>query len=139
MNAVHISNENEGFEQILSSPEISNFTGDQKEYFDQLITKSDAIGMYVLLDTVEETVRNNLYHSFEKGTKGKYQKIVDELYRKGAAQITDCITVIEENLGGDDSAVLEIIEGFDNDTMTIIEGRLNPEMVMEFNKVRNNG
>jgi len=134
--AVHISNENEGFEPILSSPEINDFTGEQKSYYDQLITNNDSIGMYVLLTTVEETVRNNLYHSFEKGTKGKYQRIVDDLYRKGAAQIMDCVTVIEENLGGDDSAVLEIIEGFDNDTLKIIEDRLNPEMVMEFNKVK---
>jgi len=135
--AVDMLNQQEGNnEPIQTSPEVKDYTPDQKEYYDQLITNSDSIAMFVLLTTVEETVKTNLYHSFIKGEKGKYQRIVDDLYRKGAAQISDCITVIEENLGGDDSAVLEIIEGFDNDTLKIIEDRLNPEMVMEFNKIK---
>lgn len=135
--AVDMLNQQEGnVEPIQSAPEVKDFTLDQKEYYDQLITNSDPIGMFVLLDTIDETVRNNLYHSFEKGTKGKYQQIVNGLYRDGAAQIRDCITVIEEHLGGDDSAVLEIIEDFDSDTLNLIESRLNPEMVMEFNRVR---
>lgn len=136
--AVDMLNQMEGNEEIIkSAPEVKDFTLDQKEYYDQLITNSDAMGMYVFLTTIDETIKNNLYHSFEKGSKGKYQRLSDDLYRNGAAQITDCLTVIEENLGGDDSAVIEIIEDMDKDTLKIIEDRLNPEMVMEFNKLTN--
>ena len=134
--AVDMLNQQEGnSEPIQTSPEVQDFTLDQKEYYDQLITNNNGIGMYVFLTSIDEGVRNNLYHSFSKGQKGKYQSISDSLYKGGYSQLTDCITLIEENLGGDETAVLEIIEDFDADTLKIIEDRLNPEMVMEFNKV----
>jgi len=138
--AVDMLNQQEGNLEILNptSPETADYTDDQKKYYDQLISKSDSLGMYVLLTNIDESVRNNLYHSFEKGSKGRYQKIVDGLYTQGYKLLLNCITSIEQNLGGDDFAVIEIIEGMDIDTIRLIENQLNPEMVMEFNKVINN-
>lgn len=109
--AVHLSNENEGFEPILTSPNVMDFTADQKSYYDQLIEKSDALEMYVFVNNIEESVRNNLYHSFEKGTKGKYQRIVDELERKGYSIFTDCIQAMNDAASNnDDTGVMEVYE-----------------------------
>jgi len=39
-NAVMLSNENEGFDALVSSPPLGQFTGEQKSYFDNLISRS---------------------------------------------------------------------------------------------------
>lgn len=81
--AVQISNDNEEFEPIVNNPDLGQYTDEAKAYFDQLIEKSEALEMYVLQRTTPNTEFNNLYHSFEKGTKGRYQKIVDTLTADG--------------------------------------------------------
>jgi len=123
MQAVHLSNENEGFEPIMTSPKTMDFTAGQKSYYDRLIENNDALEMYVLLTTVEESVRNNLYHSFEKGTKGKYQQIVDTLYLNGKAVFDDCITAMNET--EDESAVLEVAEELSNDAIELMGNKLS--------------
>lgn len=133
--AVHLSNENEGFEPILTSPEITEFTCNQKNYYDQLIEKNDALEMYVLLSTVEEGVRNNLYHSFEKGTKGKYQQVVDSLYRKGFSIFNDCIEAINDGAtSNDDLAVKEVSESLSNDALEMMRDKLTPEAMEIINE-----
>lgn len=124
--AVHLSNENEGFTPILTSPEIKDFTGEQKSYYDQLIVNNDSINMFVLLSTVEETVRSNLYHSFEKGSKGKYQRIVDDLYSIGAKKVIEYVDTLE-SCTDDDSAMMEIIEELSKDALSIVLDRLSGE------------
>lgn len=110
--AIQLSNENEGFEPLLTSPDIGKFTAEQKEYFDQLIEKSDAMGMFLFIDSIDENVYINLYHSFEKGSKGKYQKIVNTLQEDGRAQMHDCVEQINSSAThGDDSGITELIEG----------------------------
>jgi len=122
--AVHLSNENEGFEPMLTSPDIKDYTADQKSYYDQLIEKSDALEMYVFLTNIEETVRNNLYHSFEKGTKGKYQQIVDSLYKSGFSVFEDCIQSINDGAASnDDLAVMEVYESLSNDCYALMVDR----------------
>ena len=83
--SVQISNDNEGFEALVSSPDLGQYTDEAKKYLDQLITDSDALEMYVLQRTTPNSEFNNLYHSFEKGTKGKYQRIIDTLTADGKA------------------------------------------------------
>lgn len=109
--AVHISNENEGFEELATtSPEVTKFTADQKGFYDQMIEEENAIGMFLFLDSITEGVQNNLYHSFasakgkKDGSKGKgyYQKIVDDLQQSGRAQLEDCKTEIAEAFKMDD-------------------------------------
>jgi recombination protein RecT len=127
--AVHMSNENEGFEPILTSPEIKDYTAEQKSYYDQLIEQSNALEMYVFCSTIEETVKNNLYHSFEKGTKGKYQQIVNSLYNKGFSIFTDCVNSMNENAGSDESAVLEIAEDLSSDAISLMRDKLSSESI----------
>ena len=138
--AVHISNENEGFEPLVTSPEITQSTADQKAYFDQLIEKSDPIGMFCFMTSIESGVQTNLYNSFEKGSITKYKQIVTSLVTDGRAQIADCQVVIEERAAeGDDLGVKElteelskeavdyIIENTDDDTRKFIQGMDNGE------------
>jgi hypothetical protein len=108
--AVSISNDNEGFEPIVNNPDVSEFTAEQKEHFDHLIEKNDALGMIVFQKTIDASIYTGLYHSFEKGTKGKYQKIIDTLAKDGLAKaqtIADqLLSYVEED---DNSGVVEII------------------------------
>jgi len=124
--AVEISNQNEGFTPILSSPNMGQYTADQKAYFDQLIEKSDSWGMFVFRQTLDEVSFTNLYHSFEKGAKGKYQRVVDELTRKGADTLTSMVLDIESaTQSGDTGGVQEIIEGMPAAEVDIIRSRLS--------------
>lgn len=134
--AVHISNENEGFEPILTSPELGKYTSDQKALFDQYIVQRDSIAMFTLQKTLEESTFTNLYHSFEKGQKGKYQKIVGELLVEGSAKILDCATAIKDAIeSGDDFAAMEIAEGMAADTMALIKSHLGPQEVTELSRI----
>lgn len=135
--AVNISNENEGFEPILTSPKITEFTGEQKTYYDQLIEQSDGLGMLALRESIEETVWNNLYHSFQKGTKGKYQQIVNALTLSGENLLVDITTAIQDGLTErDDAKVKELIEDVSDDVYTLITNKFDDEQAQEINAIR---
>ena len=135
--AVHMSNENEGFEPILTEPNIGEYTADQKAYFDKLIETSDAMGMMVLQQTIEERTFTNLYHSFVKGMKGKYQQIVDSLLSAGSNRLMDCVQAIKDGLdANDDAAVFEVVEDMNNDLLGIIYSRLNAAQVQATQKIK---
>lgn len=126
--AVHLSNENEGFEPIQTSPEVGQINAEQKGYFDQLITNSDAIGMFVLQQTTAEAEFVSLYHSFEKGTKGKYQAIINSLLESGRNAFEDLYLGVCEVLEGDDKyALIELIEDLSEEAKGLIIQRLNAE------------
>lgn len=126
-NAVALSNSNEGFEPIQTSPSLGQYTGEQKTYFDQLISKSDALEMFVFTKTLDESTFTNLYHSFEKGQKGKYQKIVDDLSQKGFAQMRDMAEQINEFADdGRDDAIAESIEVLSSDAIEHLVGLVTP-------------
>ncbi len=109
--AVHISNENEGFEPLVNNPEINESRADQKAYFDQLIEKSDAIGMFVFMASLDHGVQASLFNSFERGSIKKYKDIVRALQNNGRAQLVDCQLAVEDSTSnGDDLGVKEIIE-----------------------------
>lgn len=131
--AIHLSNENEGFEPILSAPALSNYNAEQKAYFDGLITNSDALGMFVLQCTMDESMFTNLYNSFEKGSVTKYKRIVGDLLSKGASIVEDCATAIMEGIEqGDDSAIAEIVDGMSSDAINILRERLPQNMKTTF-------
>lgn len=137
--AVNISNENEGFEPILTSPSLGENSLDQKQYFDQLIEKSDALGMYVfvqsLRDKNQDSVVTNLYHSFEKGQKGKYQRIIDQLLQSGESQFRDYVDGIRTALEGDDKGGFDqLASELDQATTALIQSRLNVQERSTFNK-----
>ncbi len=126
-NAVELSNSNEGFEPIRTSPSLGEYTGEQKTHFDHLITKSNALEMFVFTKTLEESTFTNLYHSFEKGQKGKYQRIVDDLVSKGAAEIRDIaetVNTLAED--GQDVAINETVTGLSKDAIERLIGMVTP-------------
>jgi len=92
--AVELSNENEGFEAIVSSPEIMRHNAEQKNYFDQLISKNDCIGMYAFMGSVSDSIQSSLYNSFEKGTVTKFKSLVSGMTKTGFEQFTACLDAI---------------------------------------------
>lgn len=129
--AVSLSNDNEGFEPILTSPNLGEYTAETKEYFDQLISKNDALGMYVLqftLNQSSESTFNNLYHSFEKGQKGKYQGVVNELIKKGQGLMFDTVNAFIELVRSDDDlGAKQIIEDLQEDAIKILRTMLDAD------------
>jgi len=130
--AVDLSNQNEEFEPLLTSPEIHGYSEDQKKHFDMLITNSDSIGMFCLMTSLDEGVQTSLYNSFEKGTIGKYKKIVTNLITEGQSRITDIKTVIEEAAeSGDDLAANELLENISQEAIDYIKANTSAD-VREF-------
>ena len=125
--AVDLSNVNEGFEPILSAPSGGEYTAEQKEYFDQMIEQGDAIGMVVFEQTIDnETTFTNLYHSFEKGTKTKYMRIIDALLKSGHDKVMSICADIEGSIS-DDVAIAEIWEELTADEQGYIMTKLSSE------------
>ena len=126
--AVELSNVNEGFEAIVTEPDVGQFSAEQKEYFDQLIGDGSALAMYVMGKTTDYATWVNLNHSFEKGKKGKYRAMVDGLVKDGQAmamQIADSIS--EAAAGEDDLGCREIVGELTIDEMTAINEMLDDE------------
>ena len=134
--AVNISNENEGFEEIKNAPEVSGVTGSQKEYFDALIKDDDAIGMKVLSLTLSTADFMSLYHSFERGTKGKYQAMVDSLTRQGHDLIHDIrLNLINACEADDIDGAREILMELSEDELTVVTKELSSEVLLFINPV----
>jgi recombination protein RecT len=128
--AVAVMNEYEGSaEQIVSNPTLGEYTAETKEYFDQLITKSDAINMYVLRKTLaeeNESVFTNLYHSFEKGKKGKFQAIVDDLEKRGQSLVMDITQALIDAIArSDDLGANELLNDLSEDAIKLIKSQLS--------------
>lgn len=125
--AIELSNLNEGFEPFVTAPVMGQFTAEQKNYFDQLISSNDGLGMYVFQQTLaDQGAFTNLYHSFEKGTKGKYQAVVDQLLAQGQATIVDYrneLTIAAQS--GDDLRANELLSELSDDQYNIVESRLD--------------
>jgi hypothetical protein len=135
--AVNISNANEGFEPILTSPSMASYTAEQKQYFDQLIEQSDAIGMYVFQQTLDnDTIFTNLYHSFEKGQKGKYQRIVDSLVSQGMSLMDDYVNELVRGINeGDDLAIKEMVGEMGDDAIEMALNRCPAPVITEIRKL----
>lgn len=129
--AVSMSNENEGFEPLVTSPELGQYTAETKEYFDQLISKNDALNMFVLqckLNDQNDSAFTNLYHSFEKGTKGKYQAIIKELLAKGLSLIADYREAIAQAIdANDEMGLAQLKDEVSSDALEIISRGLSHE------------
>ena len=126
--AVEISNQNEGFEPIVNNPNIRDFTLEQKAYLDQMIEKSDSTGMAAFRSSLDEGVFTNLYHSFEKGTKGKFQGIIDKLVSEGMDELKSCSeTINEASQANDDVVILEAIGERSEEEMSVIKNFLSDD------------
>lgn len=137
--AVELSNDNEGFEPIVTSPELGQITAETKAYFDQLITKDDALGMFVLqcmLNETGESAFTTLYHSFEKGQKGKYQRIVDDLLKRGFSIITDLkVAFVDAIDSGDEMAAAQLVQELQPDAVKILKNNLEYDYQQEVDKL----
>lgn len=129
---------------IVSAPDTGTYSAEQKTYLDQLIEKGDALGMHVFANSFDITDASSasagvwigLTRSFERGQKGKYGTIINELRDKGQGIFADYLSEIEANLGGDNDAVRELLSELEIDAINLIESKLPTEMVMEFNKIK---
>ena len=109
--AVELSNENEAFEPLVTSPELGDYSTEQKEYFDKLIENNDSVGMFCFVNTLDEGVRTSLYNSFKQGTITKYKAFVSKMEMEGHGKMADIKIVIEEAAeANDDLAVKELVE-----------------------------
>jgi hypothetical protein len=83
--------------------------------------------MFVFTKTLNESTYTNLYHSFEKGEKGKYQNIVKELVHKGAMEMRDIADSANDHAEqGFDTAVAELVEGLSKDAIEHLIGLVTP-------------
>lgn len=81
---------------IKYDPELEEYTDYEKILFDGFLVDNDYLGMFVYQQTVASTKFANLYHSFNKGSKGKYQMIVDDQLKRGKRQFEDYIVLLQE-------------------------------------------
>lgn len=110
--AIELSNQNEQFEPLISSPETGQYTVEQKKHLDYLITNSDGIGMHCFLTSIDQGVQTSLYNSFEKGTITKFKSIVSKLQQEGHSKLKDIEIVVTEAMESqDDYAAWEVLEG----------------------------
>ena len=127
--AIELSNNNEGFEPLVTSPEMSQYTNEQKKHFDYLITNSDAMGMRCFMTSIDGGIQASLYNSFEKGTKTKYKAIVSTLEQDGHSQLADILLVVTEALAsGDDSAAWEVLEELPQEPMDWLHNNCKSEV-----------
>lgn len=128
--AIDLSNNNEGFEPILTSPGLGQYTADQKAYFDQMISGADAIGMFLFTRSIEEATYTNLFHSFEKGQKGKYQGIVRTLVEEGGAKLRELQEAVQASASeGDTYAIAENLGGLQPEAIEYIKEQCSPSEI----------
>ena len=123
--AIDISNQNEDVVIPATAPQVSSYSESQKEYYDELITTDNALGMYVFQQTNDTGTNSNLYNSFEKGTVTRYKRIVDDLYSKGASMFEDYLNRFREaQASGDDDGILELESELEPTEIELIRERL---------------
>jgi phage recombination protein Bet len=108
----------------FTQPALHEPTPEQKEHFDHLIEAADALGMYMFslaMREISDNVWISLYHTFPKGQKGKYQKVVDELCARGFSILRDIVDGMRQAIAaGDDMAAKELTESLDKDALRFV-------------------
>ncbi len=140
--AVHLSNENEGFEPI-NFPQASN---DAQDYFNRLIETSDALRMYVFKQTFgfsggqsenQITAWGSLFNHFPKGTKIKNTELVNDLCKKGENIFMDYLSVFVDALSNDDQvATNELLSELDSDVVDLLKENLSYEESLIFSQMK---
>jgi len=106
--------------QVIETTPNIGYEDLAKTRYDALIESSDALEMYVMQTTLPEAERIALYHSFASA-KGKYQKIVDELYRDGASKYADIRDSMYEAMQTDDDlAINETVADLSDDAIAML-------------------
>ncbi len=120
-----------------TSPNLTQFSQEQKNYFDQLIEKSDSIGMFLFEKSIDEGIWTSLYHSFGKGEKGKYQAVVRDLSAKGSASLHNLVESISDQAArGDDLGIKETLSELSPEAIDYILSKSDRETVRVVEEVR---
>lgn len=82
-NAINIVNEHEGLQSELINYDSCSHSPEQKELLHKYMQENDGLGIYCLQLELGENIYTSLYHSFERGTKGKNQAVMDSLNEQG--------------------------------------------------------
>jgi len=96
--------------KIKTAPETKTATTALKDAFDKLITDENSFDMYIMQRTVGPSAFTDLYHTFPKGQKGKYQKVVQELIDKGQAEFEEYCKITAEGHPTQDEVSVEAWE-----------------------------
>jgi len=108
--AVHVSNENEGFEPLVIQSDTRKAVASERVTFHELLNADDALGLYCFYHNLDEGPRNNLYNDFPQGEKVSAKRHISELLTSGHNQFVDILAEIETSTEtGDDLAVKELI------------------------------
>jgi len=94
-------------------PETEGYTDDEKIMFDRWITDNDKLEMYVYFNTALPSKFVDLYHSFNQGKKGYYQKIIDNLILHGKKEFEQYIVLYQQGHNVEDEvsqAAFKLIE-----------------------------
>ena len=119
----------EGINFIESSPEITKFTADQKDYYDDLVSSNDDLGMFAFSQTIEEGAWISLYHSFPKGEKGKYRDVVNSLVASGRENMVLLRSLLEDATEAeDDLAIKEVVEETRQDVLSYAYRELDDQV-----------
>lgn len=134
--AVNLSNENEGFEAMVTEPHVNGeYTPDQKGYFDSLIENNDELGMYCFYksfgtDASSESaaVLMSLSNSFPKGKKGFYNNLVSIMKKNGENQFMDIQDMFLTAIREDDPITLDgVKDDLTGEVIKALEDSLNLE------------
>jgi hypothetical protein len=79
-----------------SEPALPKAEPEVKAKFDKIILESDALEMFVFQKLQTETTYTDLYHSFTKGNKGKYQRTIDDLVTRGKDAFEQYIVLTQD-------------------------------------------
>lgn len=121
----------ETLHEIDISDYSERYTQEQKKWYYSFIEKDDALGMYLFERYVEMEVSTALFNSFPKGEKVKNKDKVRQLTKTGG----DVYDEIIMNLGADDMAVLECIEGVSSVTVNMLKKQLPEEKAQHLETV----
>ena len=113
---------------ILTDPLLeSNYSARLKADFDEIIASGNAMAMFAFEQILDnESIFTNLYHSFEKGAKGKNQQAIESLLKKGRERVNVICDEMELAIG-DDVAMGEIWEELTSDEQGYIITKLSSE------------
>lgn len=120
-----------------TSPEIASYSDEQKKHFDYLIQSDDAVGMFLFIESIGHGLYTDLYHSFPKGEKGKYQQLVRRLQETGRSKLEDLrLAVSEAAEQGYDDQISELIGGLSDDALSWLEDNVQPAVSQAIQSVR---
>jgi len=103
-----------------------------------LIVKNDALGLYVFMCSLSDSIQASLYNSFEKGQITKYKGLVNALNNSGFNQFTACLdALIDAEKANDQFAAIEILTELSDDCIKLLKERSSPEVADFINEASN--